>query len=91
MSFEVLEICNVLKEVTYFGQKLMVPSDTVAIATDDIGSIYAYRDEVPTVTLASGDSTETNYFWAPVEGGVQLVAHIKFSGDWKDSLLILEK
>ena len=81
MSFEVLEICNVLKEVTYFGHSLNVPKDTIAIATDPEGNVQAFSG-TPRI-----DPYEN---WIDDTGHSENITECTFLGNWKDSLVVLE-
>jgi hypothetical protein len=70
------------KEVSYFGTIVTVPENTIAIATDEDGSICAYDLDVPHIR---GEYK----FWSPLNVFTK-IGTATFAGNWEDSLMILE-
>ena len=72
------------RTVVYFGYPFVVPNGWDFIATDENGEVFCYRGK-PVVSDDSGrwkvGSLINRYI---------LLAHVKFEGDWKDSLMEIE-
>ena len=82
MSFEVIGRKNSL-EVHYHGLFIYVPDDTVAVATDGDGTIYAFKEK-PEVL-----DSEPRAIWYSPNGGAIKIDTVKYDGDWRDSLFEL--
>lgn len=74
------------KFVEYFGQKLIVPKDTIAIATDDNGFINFYQKSIPEIDHGFWFSEDEQ---EPQGINMSNTSNPIFIEDWKDSLVIL--
>ena len=85
MNFEPTGTALPYIDIDYFGRQLSVPQDTVAVATDADGAVYAFYDEWPRI-LQLGE----NFFWGNGLGTATRIAHFNYVGDWRESLYIME-
>lgn len=74
------------KVVEYFGEKLIVPKNTIAIATDDNGFINFYQKSIPEI--------DHGFWFSENEQDPQGLNLNKtneniFIEDWKESLVVL--
>mgnify|MGYP003333734556 FL=1 len=86
MSFKIIsaEWHPIGKQVNYFGMDIEIPIDTVAIATDGDGEVYAYLNTIPTT------SSYYPQYWSTHDCAI-LLGRIDFKGNVVDSLMILEE
>ena len=80
--FKILNQPDDYMSVSYFGRMLLVPIDTVAIATDEGGKVYAF-DSIPYTVELVDES-----IWSS-PGLNELITSIKYEGDWRESLFVL--
>ena len=65
-------------------RQIIVPIDTVAISTDRDGNICAFSGEIQ-------KCHEPNGVWYTKSGIVRIVGKFEYTGDWRESLMVLNQ
>jgi len=90
-NFNVLGTAYPYKDIDYFGHKLSVPHDTLAVATDKDGDVHAFYCKCPNaIEYAEAQNSHADH-WS--NGAVvlkTLITHINYDGNWLESLMVLK-
>ena len=90
MSLNLLNLNKELYiEIDYFGHALTIPADTTAIAMNEDENVYVFQDDVPVV--ANSDDFDFTGFWTFDRGQNKSVAAFEYTGNWRESLIVLKE